>query len=237
MPFWLYALLVGSCVGVVGTALGGAIGFAFKRFTARRIGACLGFSAGIMLAVVLVELLPYAFSQGNPVASAAALAAGILFVALFYRARGGLERGDSTMLSMGVMISVAIAMHNFPEGMAIGAGLRAGDSYTLLLIVALWLHDVPEGMSVAVPLRAGGLSAGGAFFYSALAGVPTGLGALFGAYISSTPALIAACMAFAGGTMLAITIREMLPQAKEMEPSPYATIVGVVVGAALSIFL
>ncbi len=234
MPYWSRALILGTFAGVTGTALGGAAGFFAKRFTEKRVGACLGFSSGIMLALVLVELLPFSFATGGAVESALALAMGILAFAVFERIR---PRGTNKMRRVGAMIAAAIAEHNFPEGMAIGAGLRAGGAYTLLIVLALWLHDIPEGMSVAVPLRSGGSSAAGAFFYAALAGVPTGLGALTGALLGESPVLIAACMAFAGGAMLAVTLREMLPEYKETSASPWALVVGAFIGIALAILL
>ncbi len=237
MPFWLIAIIVGTIVGVGGTALGGAAGFAFKSFSAKRVGACLGFTAGIMLALVLVELLPYAFTEGDAVSSALALVLGILAVALFERVQAVKTSEGGDMRRIGGLIAAATALHNFPEGMAIGVGLRAGNSYTLVIVLALWLHDIPEGMSMAVPLRAGGYGAWTAFAYAALAGVPTGLGAYVGAILGESIALIAACMAFAGGAMLAVSIREMLPKLRETTASPWTVALGALLGAGLAIFL
>ncbi len=237
MPYWLSAIIVGTIVGVGGTSLGAAAGLAFKSFSAKRVGECLGFTAGIMLALVLVELLPYAFFEGDAVSSALALAMGIIAVALFERVQEHQTSAGSDMRRIGGLIAAVTALHNFPEGMAIGAGLRAGNSYTLVIVLALWLHDIPEGMSMAVPLRAGGTSALSALMYTALAGVPTGLGAYVGAILGESPALIAACMAFAGGAMLAISIREMLPKLRETAASPWTVVLGALLGAGLAIFL
>ena len=138
----------------------------------------------------------------------------------------------------GMVMACAIALHNVPEGMTIGASYASNNgvmgSSALILAVLIGLHNIPEGMAVSVPLISGGMGKAKAVFMTALSGVPTIIGALLGFLIGEIGAMgLALSLGFASGAMLYVVFGEILPQAILMYHSKlpaFSTIVGILVG-------
>ncbi len=122
------------------------------------------------------------------------------------------------MLKAGLIMLVAIALHNFPEGMAIGAGGMASTTTGILIAVMIAVHNIPEGMAISAPLASGGVGAWKTIGLTTLAGAATVIGAALGLLVGGL-GLIATgiCMGLAGGAMLYVTFCEILPQATLME--------------------
>ena len=138
----------------------------------------------------------------------------------------------------GIVMACAIALHNIPEGMTIGASYAVGsgamNSAALVLAILIGLHNIPEGMAVSVPLITGGMNKPKAVFITALSGVPTVLGALLGFALGEIgPLGLTLSLGFASGAMLYVVFGEILPQAILMYHSKlpaFSTIVGMLVG-------
>ena len=138
----------------------------------------------------------------------------------------------------GVVMACAIALHNVPEGMTIGASYASNDavlgSAALLLAVLIGLHNIPEGMAVSVPLISGGMGKVKAVLITASSGIPTVLGALLGYMLGEIGAVgLAMSLGFASGAMLYVVFGEILPQSILMHHSKipaFSTIVGILVG-------
>ena len=138
----------------------------------------------------------------------------------------------------GVVMAGAIALHNVPEGMTIGASYISNGgvmgSAALILAILIGLHNIPEGMAISVPLISGGMSKPKAVLITALSGVSTILGALLGYMIGDIGALgLALSLGFASGAMLYVVFGEILPQAILMYHSKlpaFSAIFGMLVG-------
>ena len=137
----------------------------------------------------------------------------------------------------GVVMASAIALHNVPEGMTIGASYASNDgvmgSAALVLAVLIGLHNIPEGMAVSVPLISGGMKKWKAVLVTASSGIPTILGALLGYMLGEIGALgLTMSLGFASGAMLYVVFGEILPQAILMYHSKlpaFSTIIGILV--------
>ena len=138
----------------------------------------------------------------------------------------------------GLVMACAIALHNVPEGMTIGASYASNDgvmgSAALILAVLIGLHNIPEGMAVSVPLISGGMSRWKAVLITAASGIPTILGALLG-YVLGEIGVLGLCLSlgFASGAMLYVVFGEILPQAVLMYHSKlpaFSTIFGILTG-------
>ena len=144
----------------------------------------------------------------------------------------------ASLFIAGAVMACAIALHNLPEGMTIGASFAKSKSLftgsALVLAVLIGLHNIPEGMAVAVPLISGGMSRGRAIAVTALSGAPTIIGALLGFWLGDIgPLGLALSLCFASGAMLYVVFGEILPQAILMyrSKSPaFSVIVGMMVG-------
>ena len=138
----------------------------------------------------------------------------------------------------GIVMASAIALHNVPEGMTIGASYASNDgvmgSAALVLAVLIGLHNIPEGMAVSVPLISGGTGRVKAVLITAASGIPTMVGALLGYLLGDIGAVgLAVSLGFASGAMLYVVFGEILPQAILMYRSKlpaFAAIFGILVG-------
>ena len=148
------------------------------------------------------------------------------------------EKNNMGLFVAGIVMACAIALHNVPEGMTIGASYASNDavmgSAALLLAVLIGLHNIPEGMAVSVPLISGGMGKAKAVLITASSGIPTVLGALLG-YLLGEIGAVGLCMSlgFASGAMLYVVFGEILPQAILMYHSKlpaFSTITGILVG-------
>ena len=138
----------------------------------------------------------------------------------------------------GVVMACAIALHNVPEGMTIGASYASNDgvlgSAALVLAVLIGLHNIPEGMAVSVPLISGGMARWKAVLVTASTGIPTILGALLGYLLGEIgPMGLTLSLGFASGAMLYVVFGEILPQSILMYHSKlpaFSAIAGILVG-------
>ena len=148
------------------------------------------------------------------------------------------QDGKLGLFVAGVVMACAIALHNVPEGMTIGASYASNDSAmggaALILAVLIGLHNIPEGMAVSVPLISGGMAKWKAVLITASSGIPTILGALLGYLLGEIgPLGLTLSLGFASGAMLYVVFGEILPQSILMYHSKlpaFSTIVGILVG-------
>lgn len=138
----------------------------------------------------------------------------------------------------GIVMASAIALHNMPEGMTIGASMAVGnDIYSnsgILLAILIGLHNIPEGMAIVVPLISGGMRKLNAVAITAASGFPTVIGAILGYAIGDVgPLGLALSLSFASGAMLYVVFGEILPQSILMHRSKlpaFSAIAGILVG-------
>ena len=141
----------------------------------------------------------------------------------------------------GMVMACAIALHNVPEGMTIGASYASNDgvmgSAALVLAILIGLHNIPEGMAVSVPLISGGMPKWKAVLMTASSGIPTIIGAFLGYLIGDIGAVgLALSLGFASGAMLYVVFGEILPQAILMYHSKlpaFFAIIGILAGIVI----
>lgn len=149
----------------------------------------------------------------------------------------------SGLFLAGLVMAAAIALHNIPEGMVIGASFARTARETLLnrggltMAIVIGLHNIPEGMAVAVPLISGGMPKWRSAAVTALTGFPTILGALLGFTVGAMGATaLALSLSFASGAMLYVVFGELLPESILMWRSKLpatATIIGMLTGLVI----
>ena len=123
-----------------------------------------------------------------------------------------------SLLNAGLIMLLAIAFHNLPEGMAIGASGASNSQTGILVAIIIAVHNIPEGMAISAPLASGGVKGWKTILLTALAGAATVVGALIGLAVGGISQLASGiCMGLAGGAMLYVTFCEILPQSILME--------------------
>ncbi len=226
-------IVITLLAGVLGTALGGALAGAWPGIGKRAMARLLHFTSGLMLAIVCFELVPEAVDTNMPAAVCGlfvGMAAMLLSDAMLAGDRQSARR-------TGLLVGLGIALHNFPEGLAVGAGYAGAPRLGMALCLAIALHDVPEGVAMALPLRAGGMGKGRILLLATLAGLPTMVGAAAGMLVGGVSAgALAFCLALAGGAMLQITCQNLLPEAQREHQGRLESLLmalGVVAGGAI----
>jgi ZIP family zinc transporter len=230
----LQITIIGLVAGAMGTGLGGTLALLFVKPSYKTLGVMLGFSAGVMLSIIFMELLQKAMAASIFYAALGLLLGILAFVLLdnFFPHHHFIseEKLGSQYVKKGVLIATGIALHNLPEGLAIGAGFASSTRMGIALAVLIALHNIPEGMAVAVPLNMGGLGRFRSLSIALVSGLPMGTGALLGALIGniSVPFLTLS-LGFAGGAMLYIVCDELIPDVFNLT-SAHIAIMGITTG-------
>lgn len=237
-------LLITAAAGIGGTGAGGLAACLFQRDSSRVVSLLLSFAAGVMTSVVCFDLLAEAVSPqgGRPWLAVAGILMGYGTTGFLNVWIGRSGRTDQGLFLAGVVMAAAIALHNVPEGMVIGASFAGGgrpelNRSGLVMAAVIGLHNVPEGMAVAVPLISGGMGRGRAAAAAAVTGAPTVLGALLGFTLGTLgPAPLALALSFASGAMLYVVFGELLPEAVLLWRSQLpalAAVIGMITGMVI----
>lgn len=211
----LKTTILGLFFGTFGTTLGGIIGVVIKKHSNKFLSFILAFASGLMMSVICFDLLPEALGISNIVNVIIGTIIGIvsmifcdILVEKKFSVNSKTKGMENNLLKTGIIVSIGLAIHNFPEGLAIGSGFEASLKLGLSLAIAICLHDIPEGISMAVPMKNGGMKISKVIFYVILSGITTGIGVFFGAIIGSiSQVVISICLSFAAGAMLYIVSR------------------------------
>ena len=240
----LKTTLLGLFFGTFGTTIGGIIGVFLKTKSKKFLGFILSLASGLMTAIVCFELIPEALEISNISSVLYGIILGIFAMIvcdlivekkLIFNNKI-IKKNANSLLKTGVIVSIGLAIHNFPEGLAIGSGFDASLKLGYSLAIAIALHDIPEGISMAVPMKNGGIKTSKVIFCVILSGITTGVGAYFGAIIGNvSQSVIAICLAFAAGAMLYIVSGELVPESNRLYNGRMNAI-GNIIGFVLGIF-
>ena len=251
-----------TLIAGISTGIGSLMAFFTKRTNAKFLSAVLGFSAGVMIYVSLVEILPQAnqiltASMGKKTGSwvaAASFFAGIILIGIIDKLIPSFENphetrkveemgsycdeGDSHakgLMKIGVLTAVAIAVHNFPEGIATFFAALKDPHLGIAITVAIAIHNIPEGIAVSVPIFCATGDRRKALIYSILSGLSEPIGALL-AYLFLMPIMsdqvFGMMFALVAGIMIFISLDELLPSAREYG-EPHIATYGLIGGMAI----
>ncbi len=212
-------IILGICTGLA-TVFGAQLVWFFPIQNRRCLAPLLGAAAGIMIGLSLFGLLP----EGNAFSGVKITGAGFvwgIFMMRFFDMLVHRKEENSVQdsyIGMGVLIAVGIALHNFPEGLAMGAGFRGGENLGYLIAFSLMLHNIPEGATIGAPLKTGGFSLARILWITALAGIVTPMGAACGWILADVSArFLGAAMGVAAGAMVYISFDSLIPAALRLD--------------------
>lgn len=220
-------LVIITALGVGGATLFGAItGFIFKNVSHKFSDIILSFAAGVMLSAAVLGLILPSLEYGGKfgiITTVAGIFTGALCLNLIDRLVPHLHKiagadienhKDNKNLNSIILFVMAIAIHNFPEGIAAGVGFGSGSTSEALVIAGgIALQNIPEGMVIIGPMLSVGISPLKTFLIAAVTGLVEVLGTFIGFFaVSVSTSILPFALAFAGGTMLYVISDEMIPE-------------------------
>ncbi len=238
----LRVTLLGLFFGTFGTTLGGIIGIKFKNPSNKFLSFILSFASGLMTAILSFDLIPEALKISSVLNVTIGIILGIICMVVCnilvdkkFKIDNSKIDTKRELLRTGIITSIGLAIHNFPEGLAIGSGFGASLTLGYSLAIAICIHDVPEGISMAVPMKNGGMKSSRVLFYVILSGITTGIGAFVGKIIGGiSQDVISICLTFAAGAMLYIVSGELIPESNTLNKGKWPTI-GIIIGFILGL--
>ena len=148
----LKTTLLGLFFGTFGTTLGGILGIVIKKNSNKFLSFILSFASGLMMAIICFDLIPEALEISSIYSIIFGILIGIVsmifcdvIVQKKFNNKQGNYNGKNDLLRTGIIVSIGLAIHNFPEGLAIGSGFEASLKLGLGLAIAICFHDIPEG--------------------------------------------------------------------------------------------
>ena len=245
------------------TALGAAMVFLFRDFNRKVLDAMLGFAAGVMIAAsfwsLLAPAIEIAESNGTPgwIPASLGFILGGMTLLLIDRVLPHLHlgfpsesaEGVKTNWQRSVLLVLAITMHNFPEGLAVGVAFGAAAAGfpsasiagAIALALGIGLQNFPEGLAVSMPLRREKLSPFKSFMYGQFSGMVEPIAGVIGAMaVVFVQSLLPYALAFAAGAMIYVVVEELIPEAqlsKNTDLSTITTILGFSVMMMLDVAL
>lgn len=248
---------IGLSVPLLGTAIGAAFVFMLRdKISDLTNRAMLGFASGVMVAASFWSLLQPAFEQsgegiGNAWPVLAGFIAGICFLLFLdtviphQHVDDSKSEGPKSRLPRSIKMILAVALHNIPEGMAVGvvfAGVINGDtsltlSGALALSIGMAIQNIPEGAIISVPLRNEGKSRFTAFTWGAVSGMVEPVAAIATIlFLGENAAAMPIVLSFAAGAMLYVVVEELIPSSQTGKHSNIGTI-GFAIGFVLMMTL
>jgi len=224
-------------IALVGTMLGAFLGVVMNKPSRRFLGNIIGFASGLMLSIVVFELIPEATDKAGFLRTLFFLVMGIVIVVIIDKISSLSKNVNSEYTKVAFMVAIGIMLHNFPEGLIMGFGFVNGESLGLKMSIIIAIHDVPEGLAVAAPLMLSGVKNSKILFYAFLTALPTAIGAWLGIYIGSISTVVLGnALAFASGVMLYVIYGEMIPQSKKLWAGTTSTL-GILLGIILGLIM
>ena len=246
-----FALLLSALAGL-STTLGGLLVIFFRQPGPRFMALMLGFSAGVMILVSFVELLPGGIEAIGFAPAHLAFFGGMVAMFLIdaliphdYMAEHHHteeEKREGQLLKTGLFVALGLGIHNFPEGMAAFAAALEDPSLGIAIAIAIAIHNIPEGLAVSAPVYAATGSRAKAFWWSFLSGVAEPIGAGLAALVLMpflNETILGFVLAAVAGIMVFISLDELVPVARSYGQE-HLSIAGVIVGMvvmALSLWM
>lgn len=234
-------ILLAFLAETIGVAIGIILLYVFNIRSKRIIGMLFGCTSGIMIAMICFDILPEALHLANNKLLLVGIAIGILTGLLLEDVTGVLmkklpikKQGE---IGTGIILLLGIALHNIPEGFALGTLAITSPQTVIQFAIIICLHSIPEAIAIAIPLKFSKITFKKVLIIPFLLGAIMALGALGGYLLSQiAKAFIILALGLASGIILYIVCDELLPESRKVwngRMTSIATVIGIIIGMFL----
>lgn len=228
-----------SLLSLIGTMLGASLGIIIKRPSKRIISNINGLASGLMLSIIMLDLLPESIAKTDFVNAILFCILGafiIMLVDMFSGEEGGIF--EDSHIKAAFMAALGLMIHNFPEGIIMGAGFLVNASLGVKMSLLIAIHDIPEGIAVSAPLMASQVNVSKILTYAFITAFPTLIGAAFGMYIGNiSDIILGECLGVASGIMIYVVFGQMLPESFKLwkgKSVTFSIFLGLVLGILIT---
>lgn len=227
----------------LGVSIGILLMYLFQIKNQRTIGMLFGATSGIMIAMICFDILPEALKMGSNslviVGAGIGMCLGLLLGDFTEMMSKKLNVFKNRKMSIAFILLLGIAIHNIPEGFALGTIAVSSRETLLKFAFVICIHSIPEAIAITIPLKAGGASKKILFFMPFALGGIMGIGAVIGYMMSQIlSSFITVALGLAAGIILYIVCEELLPESRKVwngRMTTIATIIGILIGMLLVI--
>lgn len=228
-------IIVSSVISLMGTMIGASIGVFVKNPSQKFIGGAMGFAGGLMLSVVAFDLIPEAMGKTGFWNVILFYVIGIVIVYAIDRITDG--SASNSYSKVAFITSLGLMLHNFPEGVIMGCGFLAGKTLGLKMSIIIAIHDIPEGLAVTTPLMAAHKKPGKVLLYAFVTALPTALGAILGVSMGNiSDKFLGMCLSIASGIMMYVVFGELIPESNNLGNNVVNT-VSLLIGVTLGLIM
>jgi len=238
-------VMIALLVGILGTCFGSALAVMTKKFSENMTNYLLAFAGGVMMSLVFFDLMPEALEASNVWIVVGGILIGLIAITILDTivkkitvitdgTQDSGPKNQKSILKSGIVMLIAVGIHNIPAGIAIGAGGAHDAQIGVMMALMFALHNIPEGMALSAPLSAGGVKGRNVVLLASLSGAPTLIGAVIGMLIGNiSDGIMVITLSGIGGIMLYMIFVEIIPEAIETTKSRFlmlTILLGVLVG-------
>lgn len=207
-----------SLFSLMGTMLGASIGVIIRKPSRKTIANINGVASGLMLSIIMLDLIPESIKNIGFFYTIVFCVLGIaviMIIDFFSGDQGSLFSNTHTKVAF--MAAVALMIHNFPEGIIMGAGFLSNTNLGIKMSVLIAIHDIPEGIAVSAPLMAAKVKPSKIMIYAFITAFPTVIGAWSGMYIGKlSNCILGECLGFTSGIMMYVVFAQMIPESLKL---------------------
>lgn len=237
MNSYSYFILLVCIISLSGTMIGAILGVIVKNPSEKFLSIIIGMACGVMISIVVLDLIPEALQNLSFTYFIFYFCVGVAMVVIInnFIIRKNASMGEYKRIA--VLVILALGIHNFPEGLIMGCGIGLGSTLGLKMSIMIAMHDIPEGIAAAAPFMAAKEKVSKILLYSFLSSLPTLLGAFIGVYLGVVSGgILGILFAFVSGIMSYIVFGEMMPESYKLYNKISGTI-GIFLGIFIGIII
>ncbi|MGM9973165.1 MAG: ZIP family metal transporter [Clostridiaceae bacterium] len=213
---YIYIVLISMGISLLGTMVGASLGMVIRKPDKRFLSTIMGLAGGLMLSVIVFELIPEGVEKIGLISTVLFYALGIVVV-MFIEIFISKDRTQDSYGQMAFVTALGLMLHNLPEGIIMGSGFLLNKTIGIGMSLIIAIHDVPEGLAVTAPLMAKGVKVSKIIIFAFVTALPTAVGAAIGVSLGTvSDYYLGACLALASGIMMFVVFAELIPESNKL---------------------